>query len=117
MKQSGRNWYLTIKYFLIQLGFTEAIQDKCLFIKKGENAIEGLVCLWLDDMMILGLQKDFCENIKKKVGERFQTSSYGDLSWFLNIKIEQTESEIKLSQEAYAEELLEKFNMSESETL
>ena len=121
MKQSGRNWYFSIKNFLSQLGFTAAIQDECRFIKKGENAIEGLVCLWVDDMVILGLQKNFCENFKKlvknKVSEQFQISSYGDLSWFLNIKIERTENEIKLSQEAYVEKLLEKFNMNESKTL
>ena len=62
LKEYGRNCYITIKNFLSQLGFTAAIQDECLFIKKGENAIEELVCLWVDDMVILGLQKDFCEN-------------------------------------------------------
>ena len=101
LKQSGRNWYLTIKFFLGQIGFTPAIKDECLFLKKGENVIEALVCLWVGDMAILGLHED----------------SYGDLSWFLNIKIEQTENKIMLSQEAYMEKLLEKFNMSESKTL
>ena len=75
------------------------------------------MCLWVDDMVILGLQEDFCENFKNKVSEQFQISSYGDLSWFLNIKIEQTQNEIMLSQETYVEKLLEKFNMSESKTL
>ena len=75
LKQSGRNWYLTIKTFLNQLGFTPAIQDECLFIKKGENGIEGIVCLWVDDMVILGLQEDFCENFKITVIEQFQISS------------------------------------------
>ena len=42
LKQSVRSWYLTIKNFLSQLGFTAAIHDECLFMKKGENAIEGL---------------------------------------------------------------------------
>ena len=117
LKQSGRNWYLTIITFLNQLGFTPAIQDECLFVKKGENGIDGLVCLWEDDMVILGLQEDFCENYKNKVSEQFQISSYGGLSWFLNIKTGRTQNEIMLSQEAYVEKLLEKFNMSESKTL
>ena len=60
LKQSGRNWYLTIKNFLSRLVFTASIQDECLFIKKSENAIEGLVYLWVDVMVILGLQKDYC---------------------------------------------------------
>ena len=66
------------------------------------------MCLWVDDMVILGLQEDFCENVKNKVSEQFQISSYGDLSWFLNIKIERTQNEIMLSQEAYEEKFLEK---------
>ena len=68
-------------------------------------------------MVILGLQEDFCENFKSKVCEQFQISNCGDLSWSLEIKIEQTENEIKLSQESYVEKLLENFNMSESKTL
>ena len=75
------------------------------------------MCLLVDDMVILGLQEDFCENFKNKVSEQFQISRYGDLSWFLNIKIERTQNEIMLSQEAYVEKLQEKLNMSESKTL
>ena len=37
LRQSGRDWYLTIKSFLSQLGFPAAIQDECLFIKKIEK--------------------------------------------------------------------------------
>ena len=117
LKQSGRNWYLRTIYFLSQLGFTPAIHDECLFIKKGENGIEGIVCLCVDDMVILGLQEDLCENFKIKFSEQFQISSYGDLIWILNIKIERIENETKLSQEAYVEKLIEKFIMSESKIL
>ena len=87
LKQSVKNWDLTIKSFLSQLGSTAAIQDECLFKKKGLIIIEGIVCLWVDDMVILGLQEDFCEYFKIKVSDQFQISSYGDLSWFLNRRI------------------------------
>ena len=72
LKQSARNWYLTIKTFLNQLDFTPAIQDECLFIKKGENGIEGLDCLWVDDMVILGLQEDFVKTLKIKLMSNFK---------------------------------------------
>ena len=86
-------------------------------MKKGENGTEGILCLWVDDMVMSGFQKDFCENFKNKVREQFQISSYGDFNWFLNIIIEKPENEIKLSQESYVEKMLEKFNKSESKTL
>ena len=68
-------------------------------------------------MVILGLQENFYENFKFKVSEQFLFSSNEDLSWFLKITIERTENEIKLSQEAYVEKMLEKYNMTESKTL
>ena len=60
----------------------------------------------VNDMVMLVLQKDFCENFENKVSEQFQISSYGDLLiWFLIIKIERTKNEIKLSHEAYVKKL------------
>ena len=38
------------------------------------------MCLWVDDMVKLGLQEDFCENFKIKFSEQIQMSSYGYLS-------------------------------------
>ena len=76
LKQSCRNWFLTIKSFLSQLGFTTSIQDERLFIKKYGNGIEGIVCLWVDDLLILRLQKDFCENFENRVSEHFQIRRY-----------------------------------------
>ena len=33
LKQSGRNWYLTLKTFLERIGFRACINDKCLFVR------------------------------------------------------------------------------------
>ena len=91
---------MKIKSFLSQLTFTAAIQDECFFMKKYENGIEGIVFIWVDDMVILGLQVDFRENFKNKVSDHFQISSYGDLNWFLNTQIERIENEMMLRQNA-----------------
>ena len=50
--------------------------------------IAGIICLWVDDMVILRTQQNFCENFKNKVSEKFKISSYDDLSLFLNIETE-----------------------------
>ena len=39
-KQSGRNWYLTIKSFLGSFCFVPSIHDDCL-VKKGRRGYEG----------------------------------------------------------------------------
>ena len=57
------------------------------------------------------------QKLQKQTSENFKISSYGDLSWFFNFKIEGTENKIMLRQEAYIEELIEKYKMSDSRTL
>ena len=82
--------------------------------------MEGMIygyCLWVDDMVILGPRQNFCENFKNKVSENHKIGSYGDLSWFQNIKIERTEHKIMLRQETYIEKLIEKYKMSDCRTL
>ena len=37
LKQSGRNWYLTFRNFLVAKGFESSVHDNCLFIKKSET--------------------------------------------------------------------------------
>ena len=80
LKQCGRKWYLTLKGFLGVLGFP-SIQDECLFIEKDKGDIEGVICFWVDYMVILRKRQHFCKNFKNKVSEKFRISSYGDLSW------------------------------------
>ena len=77
LEQSGRNWYFTIKGFL-DLGFVPSVQDECFFIKKGDD-IKGMICLWVDDMVILRTRQNFAKTSKKSQWE-IQISSYGDLS-------------------------------------
>ena len=76
LKHSSRNWYIKIKVFFIQLGFTAAIQDERLFKKKGKTWIAGMLCHWVDDMLVLRLLEDICEVFKNKGSEHFQMSSY-----------------------------------------
>ena len=53
--------------------------------------------LWADNMVISGLQKDFCDNLKMLVSIS-KLAVREVLVRFLNIKIQRTEDEIMLSQ-------------------
>ena len=98
LKQPGSNWLLTIKSFLGGLGFVRSIQDECLFIKKDKGDIEGMICVWVGVMVILGSRQNFCKNFKNKISRKSKITNVGDLNWLLSIKIERTENKIGLSQ-------------------
>ena len=56
-------------------------------MKMDDGDIKGMICIWLDDMVLLRTR----QNLKCKVSEKFKMGSYGDLSWFLSFKIKRTE--------------------------
>ena len=56
LKQSGRNWFLTLKAFLITLSFVNSFHDECWLIKKQDEKIIGFLCLWVDDLIVLFLK-------------------------------------------------------------
>ena len=113
LKQSGRNWFFTLKAFLITLSFVNSIHDECLFIKKQDEKIIGFLCLWVDDLIICGISENFCDWFYAKVSKKFKISDYSDLTWFSGMRIERTSSEIKISQEKYIEKNLETFKMND----
>eukprot|EP00253_Pinus_taeda_P028924 PITA_28924 len=84
LKQAPRAWYNMIDSYLQENGF-EKCNDDCLI-----------------------------ENFKTVMKEEFEMTDMGLLRYFLGIEIDQNENGIFISQEKYAIELLERFNMQDS---
>ena len=99
LKQYGRNWFLTLKAFLITLRFVNSFHDECLFIKKQEEKIVEILCLWVDDLIICGLSENFCDWFYAEISMKFKISDYSEMTWFLGMRIERFSSEIKIRQE------------------
>ena len=67
LKQSGRNWFLTLKAFLITLRFVNSFHDECLFTKKQNEKIVGFLCLRLDDLIVVAFLKFFVIGFTLKI--------------------------------------------------
>ena len=64
MKQSGINWFLTLKGHLETIGFEACIHDTCLLIEKWNNT---LAMIWADGL-IENSQEKFIDNLLIKFG-------------------------------------------------
>ena len=117
LKQSGRNWHRTLKSYLEELGFENSVFDECLFVRRIEGEIEGLICLWVDDIVVCGADKNFCSWFERNISEKFEISEISDLKWFLGMKSDYSGNEIRISQEKYVEKLISRFRMTEAKPI
>ena len=77
-----------------------------MFVRRVEGEIEGLICLWADDIVVCGADKNFCSWFENNISEKFEIREMSDLEWFLGMKIDYSGNENRVSQEKYVEKLI-----------
>nr|GEV86414.1 putative ribonuclease H-like domain-containing protein [Tanacetum cinerariifolium] len=91
LHQAPRAWYDTLANYLLGNGFQRGNIDQTLFIKK---------------------QKDF----EKLMKDKFQTSSMGELTFFLGLQVKQKYDGIFISQDKYVAKILRKFGLTDGKS-
>nr|GEU52395.1 putative ribonuclease H-like domain-containing protein [Tanacetum cinerariifolium] len=89
LHQAPRAWYATLSTFLLKHGYRRGTIDKTLFLKKKKRDI------------ILG---------------EFQMSAMGELTFFLGLQVQQRPDGMFISQDKYAKEILNKFDLGSVRT-
>ncbi|GJX79394.1 putative ribonuclease H-like domain-containing protein [Tanacetum coccineum] len=115
LHQAPRAWYETLSTYLLDNGFYKGKIDKTLFIKRVKDDIL-LVQVYVDDIIFDSTKKSLCTNFEQIMHKRFQTSSMGELTFFLGLQVKQKEDGIFISQDKYVSEILKKFGFSSIRT-
>ncbi|GJW06383.1 putative ribonuclease H-like domain-containing protein [Tanacetum coccineum] len=115
LHQAPRAWYETLSTYLLENGFRRGTIDKTLFIKKIKNEIL-LVQVYVDDIIFGSTKKSLSTKFEQLMHKRFQMSSMGELTFFLELQVEQRKDGIFLSQDKYVSDILKKFSFSSMKT-
>ncbi|GJR67915.1 putative ribonuclease H-like domain-containing protein, partial [Tanacetum coccineum] len=86
LHQAPRAWYETFSTYLLDNGFQRGKIDKTLFIKRHKGDIL-LVQVYVDDIIFGSTKKELCNAFKKLMHEKFQKSSMGELTFFLELQV------------------------------
>ena len=65
-----------------------SVFDECLFVRRIKGKIEGLICLWVKDIVVCGADKSICSKFENKISAKFEMSEITDLKWFVGMKID-----------------------------
>ena len=90
---------------MIKDEFTINECDKCVYTKTVENACI-IVCLYVDDMLILATNIEIIKSTKKMLSNSFDMKDMGVADVILGIKITRTPDGICLSQSHYVDKMM-----------
>ena len=88
--------------------------DKCVYVKDTELGYV-IVCLYVDDMLIVGSDDKMIASTKSMLNSRFDTKDMGLTDVILGIKIKKTSEGLILSQSHYVDNILGKFDKDNSD--
>jgi hypothetical protein len=89
-------------------GFRINEYDKCVYVK---NTTSGyvIVCLYIDDMLIMGSNNNIIKATKRTLNSKFDMKDLGVADVILEIKITRTSDGLVLSQSHYIKKVFKKF--------
>ncbi|GAU44417.1 hypothetical protein TSUD_100640 [Trifolium subterraneum] len=112
LKQAPRSWNKTIDSFLIKLDFIKCTSEHGVYVKGSNNEDLILLCLYVDDLLITGSNKNILQKFKTDIMREFEMSDLGELSYFLGMEFVKTSKGYFLHQKKYVEDILKRFHMS-----
>ncbi|GJX85579.1 putative ribonuclease H-like domain-containing protein [Tanacetum coccineum] len=89
--------------------------DKTLFIRRDKGDIL-LVQVYVDDIIFGSTKKSLCTEFEKMMHKKFQMSSMGELTFFLELQVKQKKDVIFISQDKYVTKILKKFGFTDVKT-
>ena len=88
LKQAPKQWHEKFGHTLLTHGFKINESDKCVYIKSNDKTCV-IVCLYVDDMLIMGSNKDVINKTKKMLNSSFDMKDLGQADVILGIQIKQ----------------------------
>ena len=110
LKQAPRAWYSKLSSKLIDLGFKMSKSDASLFIyRKGQ--VTMFMLIYVDDIIVTSTSSEAVSALLQDLKKEFALKDLGDLHYFLGIEVTKCKDGILLSQEKYAQDILNRVGM------
>jgi hypothetical protein len=115
LKQAPRAWFERFVSVIKAAGFTPSDHDPALFIHLSSRG-RTLLLLYVDDILITGDDVEHISLVKQQLGEHFQMSDLGPLSYFLGIEVKQCANGYYISQTKYIQDLIARSGITDNRT-
>ncbi len=109
LKQSSREWYLTLVDYFKSLGYGRLEHNHCVFVY--QNGI--IIAIYMDDLLLLGPDLAKIGQLKKQLSDRFCMRDMGAISWYLGMEVtrDRANRTLFIDQTAFIDRMLEDLGM------
>jgi hypothetical protein len=114
LKQAPKQWHEKFDKVMLLDGYKVNGSDKCVYTKFDDNLCGVIVCLYVDDMLILGTNIDVVNDTKQFLSSKFDMKDLGEADLILGIKLTKLKNGFRMSQEHFVEKILRKFDFYDS---
>ena len=114
LKQASYVWNKLLDNTLKKLGFNQCDKDTCVYLYKS-GSIFAILAVHVDDMPIVSNSKPKLAEIKHDLAQHFKVKDLGEVNFLLGIEVscDRQAQTVEISQRAYIEQLLERFNLQD----
>ena len=109
LKQAPKQWHEKFDNVMLSHGFKINECDKCVYVKDDEHGYV-IVCLYVDDMLIVGSDGKMITSTKNMLNSRFDMKDMGLADVIFGIKIKRTLDGLVLCQSHCVNNILGKFD-------
>ena len=115
LKQASRQWNIKFAETITKFGFKANIEDNCVYAKFKNGKFIFLI-LYVDDILLASSDVRLLQETKIFLSSNFDMKDIGEASYVLGIEIhrDRRNGVLGLSQKAYLEKILKKYNMHAS---
>lgn len=109
---SGRCWNNRLDKDLRAIGFKRCESDPCVYVRHFEkNGVRHMTLLgtFVDDLLSCGTDNADVDRVKTQLAKLYPIKDLGEARWALGIRVTQTKATLRLDQEKYVGDVLEKF--------
>ena len=110
LRHAPRAWNIKLNSILKDIDFTRCSKELSLY-RKEANGDLLIVCVYVDDLLVTGSSVGLIVEFKLEMARRFEMSDLGKLTYYLGIEVRQTDNGIVLTQDRYAQKILEEAGM------
>jgi hypothetical protein len=109
LKQSGREWYLTLKGALLGIGWNQLLSDSCCF-QRNIAGKQVIIVVYVDDILFFAENEETLRLAKTQLLTLFAGKDLGNAEYILGMHVERDQNGIYFNQKGLIERTFDRYN-------